>query len=390
MATPSAGKPASPIRAGLQGPICGVAAPAKGKRPFTADCALHLDPWRSRRDVIESCRGSLIRLAQVVALLLGSAVMAGCAQLGELDARLQGLVDGDGKQAESTSGEGSPIAPPADRRSLDAILDDLQHGGYTRGRRDLARYLERHPDDMVAQAVMRQLTTDPEAVLGRQSHEYVVRPGDSYSALAARHLGDAGLFLILARYNDADNPSDLRIGETLRLPGDRRSSEARPTASADRGQPARRQLDRAPIPSRQTAEALASPDSPLPSFQPDAAAGAASRVESPEEGGGARARQLHNKAMKLLADDRPEAALAGFEAALEEEPGIEPAASRAPALRERLVDEYHQRAILRYRNQELGKAISLWDRVLAIDPSFEPARTYRARARELQRRVDQL
>ncbi len=336
------------------------------------------------------CRGSLTRLVQVVALLLGSTVLAGCAQLGELDARLQGLAGGDGKQAESPPVEESAVAPPADRRSLDAILDDLQRGGYARGRRDLARYLERHPDDMVARAVMRQLTADPEEVLGRQSHEYTVRPGDSYSALAARHLGDAGLFLILARYNDSENPSDLRVGETLRLPGQTRSTEAGSAASVDEGQKARRQLERAPIPSRQTAAALALPDAPLQSFQPaaDDRGSASSRSSSNEAG--TRAERLQSEAMSLLADDRPEAALQRFEAALAEQEGIEPAASRVPALRERLVDEYHQRAILRYRNQQLDEAIALWDRVLAIDPAFEPARTYRARARELQRRVDQL
>lgn len=329
------------------------------------------------------------RLVQVVALLVGSAVLAGCAQLGELDARLQGLAGGAGKQAESPPVEESAVAPPADRRSLDAILDDLQRGDYARGRRDLARYLERHPDDVVARAVMRQLTADPEEVLGRQSHEYTVRPGDSYSALAARHLGDAGLFLILARYNDSENPSDLRVGETLRLPGQPRSADAGSAASVDEGQKARRQLERAPMPSRQTAAALALPDAPLPSFQPVAERDAASS-RSVSNGSGTRAERLQNEAISLLADDRPEAALQRFEAALAEQADIEPAASRVPVLRERLVNEYHERAILRYRNQQLDEAIALWDRVLAIDPAFEPARTYRARARELQRRVDQL
>ena len=31
----------------------------KGRRPFTASCALQLDPWRTRRGTIDSCRGSL-------------------------------------------------------------------------------------------------------------------------------------------------------------------------------------------------------------------------------------------------------------------------------------------------------------------------------------------
>ncbi len=106
--------------------------------------------------------------------------------------------------------------------------------------------------------------------------------------------------------------------------------------------------------------------------------------------GETRAERLQNEALSLLDDDHPEAALKKFDAALAEDEDIEPAARRAPVLRERLVNDYHERAILRYRNQDLDKAIALWDRVLAIDPTFEPARTYRARARELQRRIDQL
>ncbi|MFI9651641.1 LysM peptidoglycan-binding domain-containing protein [Guyparkeria halopsychrophila] len=331
------------------------------------------------------------RIWQVATLLLTAVVLSGCAQLGELDARLQGQADAEGEKAGADPVNEADVAPPADRRSLDGILDGLQRGGFARGRRDLARYLERHPDDMVARAVMRQLTANPEEVLGRQSHEYVVRPGDSFSALASRHLGDAGLFLILARYNDSENPSDLRVGETLRLPGEPRSNDAEPKDTAKDGQPARRQVDRAPIPSWQTAAALALPDAPLPSYRPKTSGGDESRNEaSAPKAAPSRAGRLQSEAMTLLDDDRPEAALERFEAALAEDEGIEPAASRAPALRERLVGEYHQRAILRYRNQELDEAIALWDRVLAIDPSFEPARSYRARARELQRRVDAL
>lgn len=330
------------------------------------------------------------RLVQVFALLLSAAFMAGCAQLGELDDRLQGKTNDDDAAAEAAEAEPPDVAPPADRRSLDAILEDLQRGGYAHGRRDLARYLERHPDDMVARAVMRQLTADPEEMLGDESHEYTVRPGDSYSALAGRHLGDAGLFLILARYNESENPSALRVGETLRLPGQARPNDAGRASGADEGEPARQQLDRAPIPSQRTAAALALPDAPLPSFQSADDDREANEPTSSPNDSETRAERLQGEALDLLADDRPEAALERFEAALAEDEDIEPAASRAPALRERLVDEYHQQAILRYRNQDLNEAIALWDRVLAIDPGFEPARTYRARARELQRRVDQL
>ena len=66
-----------------------------------------------------------------------------------------------------------------------------------------------------------------------------------------------------------------------------------------------------------------------------------------------------------------------------------PSGADARALRKQLVAVYHQRAIVLYRDQQLDQAISLWNRVLAIEPDFEPATVYRARALELKQRLKQ-
>ncbi len=310
-------------------------------------------------------------------LALGS---TGCAQLAALETKLKQAQWGE---VETNAAEPSRSDNAAQVRPLGSILADLQGGDYARGERALAGYLERHPEDAVARAVMRQLKADPEKVLGWMSHRYVVQPGDSYSALAARHLGDAGLFLILARYNGSTDPSDLRVGEVLRLPGDATQTAGSRTSGDEedmpaKGQPAVRRLSAAPVPSRQTAAALALPDEPMAAYGP------ASAAETPPP------ERLQREAADLQSKGRTEAALARYEAALDLDPDLEPAARRAEALREQLVDDYHQRAILRYRNQDLAEAIALWDRVLGIDPQFEPAQSYRARARELQRRLEQL
>ena len=325
-----------------------------------------------------------IPTALLIGLLAG--LPAGCAQLSDLDARLQGLTapDGDAAPATDETDQADKSAAMPAPRSLDAILADLQRGKYRQGRRDLQRYLQRHPDDRVAQAVLRQLEVDPSEVLGEQSHRYVVRPGDSYSELAERHLGDGGLFLLLARYNDSSNPSDLRVGEVIRLPGLPSEPSSGATTGAQAGMPARRSLDPAPRPSRETAAALALPDAPLSAVQANQANPANQAAAQPA------AEALQQRGLALLERGEREAALDALEAALERDPSLEPAASRAPRLRQALVSDYHQRAVLRYRNQRLDEAIALWDRVLAIDPTFEPARSYRARARELQRRLEDL
>ncbi|HTM29615.1 MAG TPA: LysM domain-containing protein, partial [Rhodanobacter sp.] len=59
------------------------------------------------------------------------------------------------------------------------------------------------------------------------------------------------------------------------------------------------------------------------------------------------------------------------------------------ALRSQLLDSYHERAIVLYRDQQLDQAIVLWNRVLAIAPGYEPAVVYRARALELKQRLRQ-
>jgi tetratricopeptide (TPR) repeat protein len=55
-----------------------------------------------------------------------------------------------------------------------------------------------------------------------------------------------------------------------------------------------------------------------------------------------------------------------------------------------VLNNYHQRAIVLYRDQKLDQAIALWDHVLAIDPGYEAATVYRTRALELKHRLKQL
>jgi tetratricopeptide (TPR) repeat protein len=272
----------------------------------------------------------------LIVLLLG-----GCSQVGRLKSRLG---------AHTTVTPASATAPVpqtptvADTPSLAAIINgDLQHGRYAAGEQALRRYLAQHPDDRAAQATLRQLTVDPRQALGRASRAHVVQAGESWSTLAARHLGDASQFLVLARYNGSTDPSLLRVGDTVQLP-----LAAVPTADVTA--------------SGETAPAATA----------------------------ARARRLQAESMSLLAQGHRPQALARLDAALTLDPRLKPApGAAAAALRKDVLAGYHQRAIVLYRDQQLDPAIALWDRVLAIDPGYEPAIVYRTRALELQRRLKQ-
>ncbi|HEV2620614.1 MAG TPA: LysM domain-containing protein [Frateuria sp.] len=293
-----------------------------------------------------------VRSAQVCrALMLASSVLlagglGGCA---ELRARMGGHAAPAPAAAPAPVSAALPPAAEVPPPSLAAIVNQqLQLGHYAEGERQLRRFLEVNPDDRVAQALLRQLTVDPEQALGHASRQYVVQPGDSYSTLAARYLGDGGRFLILARYNRSTNPSVLRAGQKLRLPASR----------------------------------LVSTDAPEGAAQEQRAAPASASSE-------ARARRLQDESVALLHKGQRTQALERMDEALDADPGLPSAGADAQALRQQLVSVYHQRAIVLYRDQQLDQAISLWNRVLAIQPDFEPATVYRARALELKQRLKQ-
>lgn len=253
--------------------------------------------------------------------------------------------------------------------SFATIVDELQRGHYAEGEQALRRHLARHPGDRAAQAMLRQLTGDPQQLLGRASQPHVVQDGESYSLLAARHLGDASRFLILARYNGSTNPSRLQVGQTVRLPvsGAGVLAEAEPVAAG-------------------TGEAG---DGHASESSAPAQADARRPAEAVAESSAQKARRLQKESMALLGQGQRQQALARLDEALTIDPRLPPGGAAAASLRKDLLAGCHQRAIVLYRDQQLDPAIALWDHVLAIDPGYEPATVYRARALELKQRLKQ-
>ena len=289
-----------------------------------------------------SCRGWSTTL--VVALL--AAGLAGCGSLRGYSSVVVTPV------VTPVSAASTAAATPPPGSSLAAIIErQLLPGHYAEGEQALRQYLQQHPGDRAAQGMLRQLTADPQRWLGSRSRAHVVQSGESWSTLADRYLGDANLFLILARYNHATNPSLLRTGQTLRIPlSARGASPAAEVAAAD-----------------------------APSADPASVA----------ESAVARARRLQDESVSLLAHGQAQQALARMDEALMVDPRLRPTGAEAASLRSRLLDSYHERAVVLYRDQQLDKAIALWNRVLAIAPDYEPAVAYRARALELKQRLKQ-
>ena len=302
-----------------------------------------------------------LRQAALRAPLLAMLAATGCAQMSRLKTQVGDQLAGHPANVV-TPAAATGQARSTGASSLAAIVnDDLQVGHYAEGEQALREYLRQHPGDHAAQAMLRQLTVDPEQQLGRPSRPYEVQPGDSYSTLAARYLGDASQFLVLARYNGSTNPSLLRVGQMLRLP-----TSAATMALPQEGAPPR------------TADA------------PAGTAQAITPITAPADASpAAQVRRLQKESTALLAQGQKAQALARMEQALTIDPRLKPAGAGPASLRKQLIASYHQRAIVLYRDQQLDPAIALWARVLAIDPNYEPAVAYRARALELKQRLKQ-
>ncbi|WP_445145609.1 LysM peptidoglycan-binding domain-containing protein [Dyella sp. Tek66A03] len=276
-----------------------------------------------------------------------------------------------GSQSTQTSATRTDDGAPSSSQvlSLGTITNTyLLHGRYAEGEQQLRHYLAKYPGDRAAQGMLRQLTSDPKTMLGAQSRPYVVQQGDSYGTLAARNLGDSNRFLILARYNGSTNPSALRAGDTVRLP--LAGAGAAPAADAS---PSRANVDtRVSTVNTGTDHA----DATIPATAPTG------------ESTTARAQRLQTESVALLKQGQQDQALARLDEALTLDPHLKPTGNQA--LRQQLLASYHERAVVLYRDQKLDQAIALWDRVLAIDPGYERAVIYRARAVDLQHRLNQM
>jgi hypothetical protein len=75
------------------------------------------------------------------------------------------------------------------------------------------------PHQPLARLLLSEIEQDPKIILGRRSHPYRVRPGETMTLLAHRFLGDPHLFYALARFNDIAVPDEPLTGRVIMVPG---------------------------------------------------------------------------------------------------------------------------------------------------------------------------
>lgn len=325
-------------------------------------------------------------------------------------------------------------APTAD--SVGRAMSLLQNGEEEQAEALLSRILERRPGDATAKLLLAQIRQPPEELLGESYEEIEVRPGDSLSAIAGRTIDNELLFYSLARLNNVEVPRLLRPGQTLRVPrveealreqveqaGDVSASEvAEPTAPPKLQETARRLIERerhsqayALLLSAARAGKLEGGGDRLLAQASVALAREACEEDDPERarkildqaspwlGGEAeagdfarqqahvRARFALGEAERALARGDHAAAYETLVAAREQTDDLgETHGSRLERLEAALVEYYHDGAFSAWRDQQVEQAIELWERVVRIDPGFEPALRYLERARTVRQKLEAL
>jgi Tfp pilus assembly protein PilF len=126
----------------------------------------------------------------------------------------------------------APAAPvaPADRTRQ--AIDLLTQGQPALAKPLLRTALAEDPGNTVAKRLLSQIDQDPKAILKGKPKAYTVGPGETFSMLAGRFLGDPLLFYALARYNGFEAPGHVLPGHVLQIPRPERAAVvAKPKAA---------------------------------------------------------------------------------------------------------------------------------------------------------------
>lgn len=257
-----------------------------------------------------------------------------------------------------------PQQQQAQKMAMTAV-EMLEGGKEEEAKAELQQALSTDPNNRLAQNLLRQITADPIATLGRESFQYTVRSTDTLSRIAGRFLNDIYAFYILARYNDIKVPRQVSAGQVLRIPG------KAPPPGADRDPPVRPSPPPPPSvapspPPPPPAAPVAPPPPPAPAEPPPGVKAMRSAEAAERAGDLDRALAEYNRA-------------AGMDQA--------GAAAKAADVRRKLAQRYTQNARAAMAKQDLDGSIRNWDRVLELEPGNDTAKLERQRAVALKEKL---
>lgn len=322
--------------------------------------------------------------------------------------------------------------------SIEEAMTLLQNGEEAQAEAMLEKIAQERPGNATTRLLLAQIRRPPEELLGDSYAEVEVRAGESLSAIAGRTINNELLFYSLAKLNGIEVPRLVQPGQRLKVPLIAPEAAIEPdaepdTAPAEQARPGSRDPDQLELTARQlidrerysqayalllsTARAgrLDESGQALLAEAAVALSQVAEREGDPElaakhlrqalpwlddvEDHEAFARQRRHldagrrlvEAERLLARGEQAAAFDALMAARELDEELARAHGQKLARLEAALGEYyHDLAVSAWRDQNVDQAVELWDRVVRINPGFEPAIRYLERARRAQRQLKNL
>jgi tetratricopeptide (TPR) repeat protein len=299
-------------------------------------------------------------------------VLAGCATEAKKDTAAEAKVEAPPPPPPPPP---KPVVhSPEQARALTRdALEPLQAGDEEKARVMLEQAQLLDPGYELPRRLLQQIFSDPQRDYGSQSFTYRVERGDTLATIAQRFLNDKYLFYALAKYNDIKVPKNLTVGQTIRIWGKPpRVAPPRVAAAESALEP------RVAEPPRPQVEAPAKPPEPPPAPAPEVPKVSPARAE---------ADKLVAQGQRAQQTGRPEAALAAYDAALKRDPSHPDAARLAASARKEQAALLNKEATAEFSRQNLCTAISLWNRVIELDPEQRLAPMKRAQALELREKL---
>lgn len=289
-----------------------------------------------------------------------------------------------------------PGLSPSER--LRRGLEMLEDGDEATARAELVAYVRASNNSRTGRSLLRQIDMSPQEYFPTEFREVILRKDQSLSNIAKTYLGSALQFHALAKYNGIKQPKRMFPGQIVKVPLTEAATNAFNELEDALDEPS---LDSQPLVESLNSEAqelldaddLQSAEESIPEDQVvDTLSEVASQADTPTN-----AAQADSEAgMPSQSADLPVAIITE----IEEEPVSAPeeahtAAEAMPPQAETSepavsvdVDGLHRQAINAYRAQDLDTAISIWNQVLQVDPSYEGARLYRSQALVLRKRLN--
>lgn len=298
----------------------------------------------------------------------------------------------------------------------------LEVGEEAKAKLHFEAVLKKDGSNQIAGNMLEQINNDPTKYLGAKSFSYTVKTRESLSTIARDYLDDPLKFHALAKYNKIANPADLKVGQVIKVPGEKRGVEENVNEEIEiKLSMARKMFDSGDYEGAAgLLERLREDKNNRDKVDPLLIQSYSKRAEEYiDRGDFAQAqtvlekgvsstnnRKLENQLVsvkKLRMSERfyldgveaaenndLEKAYLSFEKALANNPKNTVAKAKLESMKTAMADVLHKKAMQSYRRQKLKEAINEWDKVLELDNQHELAKLYRARAVELQSKIEHI